>query len=421
MKRNRFRTSSRWWVALILTCGCGAQSLAPRAKAPSPSASEARCREAALRESPIITEWSAAEKASLQARLRDGGVAVEYTGCHMRPILGCQLRGTYVWQQTTLSTDTIDIRNEDELFAKLPLGAVGLEGELSRTGHLRVRTAVSGQYRLAGSAVADVPDHGECAQATHLLTGISIGSFKLQSGDQIRASASIGGETVGAQTSTSSSEAVMREAGDFASCAKATADEPNLGCSAPLQAFLEPLPRVSRRRGPGTMQVSFEAGDSDVAWELRRDDKFVCRTPCERWLSPGEAYELRTESGPPYTELEAPDLRGYVGEGHVQVIARDRQAGIAATGISLTASGGGLMFIGGFLGLFGSLADSTGLATGGAVTAGVGAAMIGPGIYLLVTSGARTEVYSDRGQLAARPPSARGLAASQQLGVHVDF
>lgn len=397
------------WVVLaaLVQFGCGSRSYAPRAKAPAPSDDASRCRKAALRETPLVTEWSAAEKANLQARLGSGAMAVEYTGCEMRPIPGCQLRGSYRWQQTTLSTDTIDISNEDELFAKLPLGAVRLEGELARAGHLQVRTTVSGQYILEGAQAEDVPDYGDCAQATHILSGISIGAFQLNSGARLTGSTKVDVADRGAGASTRSSDSVLREAGDPASCTLATEDEPNIGCSSPIQAFLSPLPRFAERRGEGTVEATFVSGEPDVAWELRADQKFVCRTPCSRWMNPGEAYELRLENGEVLRSLAVPDMRTYVGAGDLQVVVYDKNERAFVTGIALTGVGGGLMFMGGFLGLAGALSEESGLAVAGAVVAGLGVLQIGPGIYLILSSGAKTEVYSGSEQLAAAPREAR--------------
>lgn len=81
--------------------------------------------------------WSLAEKANLHARLRAGALAVEFSGCSMRPILGCNPRGSYRWQRTTLSSESIEIHNQDELFAKLPLGALALAQTSSSEGLLR--------------------------------------------------------------------------------------------------------------------------------------------------------------------------------------------------------------------------------------------------------------------------------------------
>src|SRR5690349_16237731 len=94
---------------LLAACGGGADI--PRAKAPSAPDAESRCRAAALSESPLLTEWSSAEKANLQARLRAGGLAVEFTGCSMRPLTACTVRGSYRWQRTTLSSEGLEIHN----------------------------------------------------------------------------------------------------------------------------------------------------------------------------------------------------------------------------------------------------------------------------------------------------------------------
>lgn len=393
--------------------GCGGGGGGPfRASAPKISDDASLCRAAALRETPLVTEWSSAEKASLQARLRSGGLAVEYTGCSMRPILSCNLRGSYRWQRTTLSSETIAIQNKDELFTKLPLGAFALEGELARAGLLQVRTMVGGQYVLDGSTAADVPDYGECAQATHLLTGISIGSFKLNAGGNLEASADVGVGGLGAGTRTSSSETMLRESGDFDSCKNSTDETPDLGCSSPIQAFLVPLPRFTKERGAGTLRVTFASGDAERPWELRSNQQFICRTPCTRWVNPAEKYQLRTESGAALETVNVPDLGTYAGANGLEVRAHPRQTGAFVGGIVAAGTGGMFVFIGGFLALMGGVSERSGLTTAGAVTAGVGAVAIVPGVYLIATSGSRAEILSEGAPLAAVP---------RQVGVKTTF
>lgn len=382
---------------LLTLAACGSGAELPRARAPAVPDAEARCSLAAKNESPLVTEWSSAEKANLQARLRSGALAVEFTGCSMRPILGCNLRGSYRWQRTTLASESIEIRNQDELFAKLPLGALALEGELARSGRLAVRTSVSGQYVLEGSSSADVPDYGECQSATHLLVGVSIGSFKLHSGGTLHAGGSVEAGAYSGGAHTTSSESLLREAGDFDSCRASTDDRPELNCSSPIQAFLSPLPRFAKERGSGTLRVTFASGDGDRAWELRQNQQFICRTPCNRWINPSESYQLRTETGPDFQTLDVPDLARFAGNGNLELRAYTRRQGKLITGIALAGSGGGLAFMGGFLALAGGLSDRSGLKIAGAITAGVGGVMIVPGVYLIVTSGSKTELRSDRG------------------------
>ncbi|HYQ42505.1 MAG TPA: hypothetical protein VER11_11055 [Polyangiaceae bacterium] len=386
-----------------LLLGCGSGSALPRAQAPGMPDQEARCSLAARNESPLVTEWSAAEKANLQARLRSGAVAVEFTGCSMRPILGCTVRGSYRWQRTTLSSESIEIHNQDELFAKLPLGAIALEGELARSGRLAVKTAVGGQYVLEGASAADVPDYGDCSAATHLVVGMSIGSFKLHSGGTLQAGGSVGAGMYQAGAQTNSSESLLREAGDFDSCKGSTDETPELNCSSPIQAFLAPLPRFAKERGSGTLRATFAAGTAERTWELRQNQQFVCRTPCTRWINPAESYQMRTETGPDFQTLEVPSLSRFSGSGNVEVRAYERQQGKLITGIALAGSGGGLMFMGGFLALAGGLADRSGLLVAGATTAGVGVVMLVPGVYIIATSGSKTEVRTDRGLEEAGP------------------
>jgi hypothetical protein len=380
---------------LLLAAGCGGGADLPRARAPSAPDADTRCRTAALNESPLVTEWSSAEKANLQARLRSGALAVEFTGCTMRPLTACTLRGSYRWQRTTLASEGLEIRNQDELFAKLPLGALALEGELARSGRLGVRTMVSGQYLLEGSTAADVPDYGECAAATHLLTGISIGSFKLHSGGTLDAGATVGVGEVGGGMKTSSAESLLREAGDFDSCKQSTDETPEMNCSSPIQAFLTPLPRFAKQRGSGTLRVTFAAGTND-AWELRSNDQFVCRTPCTRWVNPSDVYQLRTEKGPDFQTLDVPELAQYVGASELEVRAHPRSNGGFVGGIVMTGLGGGFAFIGGMLALAGAAADRSGLLLAGGITAGVGLIAVGPGVYFIVSSGANTEIRGER-------------------------
>jgi len=392
-------------LAACALSGCGGGGAPLRASAPKLSDDKELCRAAALRETPLVTEWSAAEKASLQARLRSGGLAVEYTGCSMRPILSCNVRGSYRWQRTTLSSETIDIQNKDELFTKLPLGAFALEAELARAGMLQVRTMVGGQYVLDGATAAEVPDYGDCAQATHLLSGLSIGSFKLNSGGSLQAGAAVGVGEVGGGTKTASSETMLREAGDFDSCRLSTDETPDIGCSSPIQAFLVPLPRFAKERGSGTLRVTFASGSAERVWELRSNQQFVCRTPCTRWTNPAESYQLRTESGPELETVQVPDLRPYEGATGLEVRAHPRKTGAMVGGIVMAGLGGGLAFIGGMLALAGSAGDRSGLVTAGAITAGVGLLAVGPGVWLIVSSGSSAEVLNDGVSVATAPRS----------------
>src|SRR5262245_384494 len=97
-------------VTTLMTTGCGAGlgDLAPRAHAPEAPSELSKCKVAANHENPLVTEWPASEKANLEARLREGGVVVSYSGCSMKLLPQCRSAGTYAWRRTTTTTDVVE-------------------------------------------------------------------------------------------------------------------------------------------------------------------------------------------------------------------------------------------------------------------------------------------------------------------------
>lgn len=203
----------------------------------------ARCSVAASHEQPLVTEWPASYKARLEAVLEGGAVAVEYSGCDLKIVDRCKLSGSYAWRKTTLSTDTTDINDEDELYAKLPLGAASLSGQLKTSGALHVQTTVSGQLQLVGKAADDDTHGAECARATHLVNALSIGTFKLVAGGSVKASGGAEMGTAHVGGSAAQTKSILRAAGDPSSCEHATQDEPASECRSPIQIFLTPIRR----------------------------------------------------------------------------------------------------------------------------------------------------------------------------------
>ena len=272
--------------------------------APADPTPLARCKVAASAGSPLVTEWPASEKAHLQSLAAIQTVAVQYSGCELQIVDACKLSGKYVWQPTTLASDTVEITNADELYAKLPIGAVSLEGELERSGRLAVRTTVAGQLRLDGMTEASIPRRGACASVTHVVTGISVGAFKLLSGGAIAGGAGVG--LAGAKSQRS--ESVVREAGVPTACSESTPEAPHPQCTSPIQVFLSsvrreetPLEETRARnedeaRATGVMVSLPGPDDRADRWTLRdyRGDE-ICVLPCDRWVRPNSGYYLQRE------------------------------------------------------------------------------------------------------------------------------
>jgi hypothetical protein len=297
-------------AAASVLCSVACSSLLPTSlPAPSLAATDptplAKCKISSSAQSPLVTEWPASEKAHLESLASSQTIAVEYVGCELSIVDGCALTGSYVWQRTTLATDTIDVANADELFAKLPVGAVGLEAELERSGKLAVRTTVAGQLRAKGvdPAAADITS---CARATHYVAAVSVGAFQLLSGSDAAASGSVSALSAKGGAKASRKQVVLREAGSREACADTTDAAPSRQCASPIQLFLAPLRPKTRADTSRTaedamratgVQIAFPPPhDADETWTVRGPGgKIVCTVPCQTWVGPVSGYYLMRE------------------------------------------------------------------------------------------------------------------------------
>lgn len=395
---------TRLWAVL-----CGALGLAAcgspfaggggalEARAPEAPGGQAKCKVAASSENPLVTEWPASEKANLEARLREGGVVVSYSGCEMKLLPQCRVRGSYGWRRTTTTTDVVEIHDADELYAKLPLGAVSLEGELARSGRLAVQTTIAGQLELRGWD-KHVADDATCAGASHIVGALSIGAFKLRAGGSVSAKGGVGVTGVGTTGAGSqSSETVLREAGTPDTCKESTDESAHVECRSPIQVFLWPLPKELADRGPpGSVKVNFLSGNPEHQYDVNINDRKLCSTPCARWVDPAVPFTFVHEKAwyERNERIEMPDLREHLSKGaKLDARAYPTKSGKLAGGIVMTTFGGiGILTGAALISVGASKDDGGGMLTAGLITLPVGIGLTVPGILLIVNSGSRVEI-----------------------------
>lgn len=206
-------------------------------------AGQAKCTVQASQSRPLVVEWPAADRASLEARLARGLVAVRASGCEIEVLRQCTVPGTYAYLGLTRKNEQVTIRDVDDLYAKLPLGAVNLEAKLARSGRLDVKLALVGMLEAPG-LVDRAALTGDCGAATHVISGAQVGAFLFSSGG----SAEIGGgvdvkHTAGVGGSSKAEQELLSADGDPARCDGATGADtrPPDGCGAVLRIELSPL------------------------------------------------------------------------------------------------------------------------------------------------------------------------------------
>jgi hypothetical protein len=263
---------------------------------------------------------------------------------------------------------------------------------------------VAGQLRLTQGG-DQVPNEGPCAQATHVVSALSLGAFALASGGKsnLGGSAALTG-LVEAGAKRESSAELLRSAGDFESCARGTDAGPDGNCASPIQVFLTPLPgRTDEEGPPGAVKVDFVSANPASRWDVYSDDRVICTTPCVQWVSAERPVLLRAReeafmAAP--DKVSVPNLLTHAGEGHLQLQAHPTSRGKLAAGITFTTFSGMAVITGLALSSIGCLADKgDGFCTAGLITLGAGLPLLAGSIYMITDSMPKAEVMPHHGNL----------------------
>lgn len=233
-------------AAGVAAAGCPKQGQVARSVAPAPSyepAGETKCAVAKSHSEPLIVEWPSGARAKLEAVSRKGLVAVRYRGCEIEVLPRCKVPGTYGWTPLTRKEDRVHMRDADELWANVPLGAAKLEGKLARAGELHVRMTIVGRWESDRDLVRVDELAGECANATHVIVAMAAGAFDFWAGVDAQVSGAASAFGAGAGGASASKSELLERDGDTTACVKASSGDktPPDGCGALLRLELATL------------------------------------------------------------------------------------------------------------------------------------------------------------------------------------
>ncbi len=244
-----------------------------------------KCSVGGSSSAPLVVEWSAADRASLEARLARGVVAVRAQDCEVEVLRQCEVPGQYSYLGLTRKNDRVKIRNTDELYAQLPIGAARLEAKLARQGSLDVEIALVGMLEAPSEQPARGAFKGDCQRATHLITGVQIGAFTFLAGGagEIRGGAGVG--EIGAGAASTAARETLSADGEPARCDVAATTDARApeGCGALIRIELTALPRPA--------QTPCAAGERWNGGACVSDDAALCRLACTRNLQCAAAAE----------------------------------------------------------------------------------------------------------------------------------
>jgi hypothetical protein len=376
--------------ALLLACplalslvACGPNLASQVAKVPElDRPGEAKCGVTKSQSEPLVVEWPSAARAKLEALSRTGVVAVRYSGCEMEVLASCNAPGKYAYTAINPKRDHVVIRNEDDLYANIPLGAAKLESKLARTGELDVDMSIVGRYASDRATVrADELQGPDCSKATHVVSALTVGAFDFSAG----AGATISGEAklgnAGGGGSSQSSKELLNSDGHMSACdaARTSDGKPPEACGAILRLEVVPLGQAKQEVPAGAPQAALQAQTNAAALAAGGAVEIVVIEKDQTFRASVEAGGKTISCADPVTYYKPCHLSGLAeGKGQLRVAGDstlDKDFPISADGsttLKLWHRGGGVEIAGGVmtaagLGAVGfSLANGPGLSSSGA-------------------------------------------------------
>ena len=248
------------FAMVSLSCAGGAVE-GPKAPGWEPKGAT-KCYVKASQRKPLVVEWRGEDRAELETQARKGLVVVRYDGCEMEVLTGCKGPGQYEYAANNPQKSMESIRNDDELYAALPVGAARLEGKLRQYGELNVKMTMVGRWEASNTEVRKSELEGaECERATHVITGMAVGAFTFFAGaaSEDSGGARVAGAGAGAKGSRGREE--LSEAGDLTQCDKASDrnKEPVENCSAVIRVEVAELGDVQPSGQVGPIRTAAPA------------------------------------------------------------------------------------------------------------------------------------------------------------------
>ena len=270
-RRRRWRFGALGWLLLGVAAplACAGSPAKELLKEPELEGF-AKCKVAASQMRPLIVEWKSLDRSDLESLAKQHLVAVNYIGCDMKVLYNCQIPGGYAFQGATRQSDTIRMADEDSLYANIPLHAADFEATLKSAGQLTVSMTTVG--RLSSDQRSfDASELGRgCEEATHVVTGVTVGAFEFYSGADAEVGASVGVGDAGLGGRSIAQRENLSTAGVTANCDQAREDDesPPSGCGAFIRLEVTPV----QGRQPVASAAASPSPVSDPEPTARGDD-----------------------------------------------------------------------------------------------------------------------------------------------------
>lgn len=244
---------------------------------------------------PYVVDWSLDDQVNLEAQMLSGAVVLHFDEDEIRVLPHCTARDAgYSWVGVQTRERIIKIRNRAEFATNLPVSALKLSADFDAGAMLQAQIRVVGRRQLAkASLTADDLSGDGCQEATHVVTGVLIGAFHLQSGVWGE-----GGFEAGVlRLSGGGRHEIDEKNGKVAACERASprGDDAPDQCAAPVQILLRPIKRG--RATPVLAETGSGAEPTEACAAGLKWDGDQCVDPGAASAAGPAAYECDPQNG----------------------------------------------------------------------------------------------------------------------------
>ncbi len=225
---------------------------------------KARCEDAKHHQlKPFVVEWDATDLSDFEAKAARDIVFVDYEGCDLTVLDGCSdssIPGRYGRYQppqfTSGTTEGFDIKNEDQLYANLPLGVAAFGGKVKMGQALKLSYYVTGMVTATRDNISRdvIAKNPQCKGANYFVWAYNLGAFNLSSDKKTKADVKAGFGNIGGGAEHLNEAQNLKHGGDLESC-KTNAQT---NCRVPIRLVL-------RKIGEGGAEGGDVAGSATPA------------------------------------------------------------------------------------------------------------------------------------------------------------
>ena len=236
-------------VALLGLSACSVGGVGEAVRPDAPAAAAAidgkpiKCVAGELPATPLIVDWKSNHRTDLEVAMKSGVAVVAYDCGRLELLAGCRVEGGYSFAGVARKEETVQLVNNDEIAANIPLSKATLGAELVRGSSIDLALVMVGKKGTTVAAASRPQLTGSCAGATHFVRGAFVGAFAVATGTagKVRAVADIFG--AGVSASSTSDRNTNTKDGDLEACRASSADAaaPPGECQSAIRLELVPI------------------------------------------------------------------------------------------------------------------------------------------------------------------------------------